>query len=132
MKRIAHLILGMLLGALLASFAFAYSPVVLSPQDAVKLSPQYYKVLLENDQVRVFEYRLKAGEKELMHTHPAGVLYSFGDAKLRISYPDGKTESIVATGGETHWRGPITHALENIGTSEAHALVMEPKSQCTR
>jgi len=32
-------------------------------QDPVKTSPQYYKVLLENDQVRVLEYRLKAGEK---------------------------------------------------------------------
>jgi len=29
----------------------------------VKTSPQYYKVLLENDQVRVLEYRLKAGER---------------------------------------------------------------------
>jgi hypothetical protein len=33
-------------------------------QDPVKASPQYYKVLLENDQVRVLEYRLKAGDKE--------------------------------------------------------------------
>ena len=32
-------------------------------QDPVKTSPQYYKVLLENDQVRVLEYRLKAWEK---------------------------------------------------------------------
>jgi hypothetical protein len=32
-------------------------------QDPVKTSPQYYKVLLENDQVRVLEYRLKAGER---------------------------------------------------------------------
>jgi hypothetical protein len=32
-------------------------------QDPVKTSPQYYKVLLENDQVRVLEYRLKGGGK---------------------------------------------------------------------
>jgi len=43
----------------------------------VKTSPQYYKVLLENDQVRVLEYRLKAGEKEPMHSHPAGVVFDF-------------------------------------------------------
>src|SRR5205823_3668201 len=42
-------------------------------QDPVKTSPQYYKVLLENDQVRVLEYRLKAGEKEPIHSHSAGV-----------------------------------------------------------
>jgi hypothetical protein len=40
-------------------------------QDPVKTSPQCYKVLLENDQVRVLEYHLKAGEKEPMHLHPS-------------------------------------------------------------
>ena len=41
--------------------------IVAFAQDPVKTSPQFYKVLLENDQVRVIEYRLKAGEKEAMH-----------------------------------------------------------------
>jgi hypothetical protein len=57
-------------------------------RDPVKLSPQYYKVLVENDQVRVLEYRLKAGEKEPMHSHPAGVVYVLSGAKLKFSYPD--------------------------------------------
>jgi hypothetical protein len=34
-----------------------------SAQDPVKRSPQYYKILLENDQVRVLEHQLKPGEK---------------------------------------------------------------------
>jgi len=70
MKRVAHLIAGMLLGAL-ATLAFAVSSGAMSAQDPVKLSPQYYKVLLENDQVRVLEYRLKSGEKEPTHSHPS-------------------------------------------------------------
>ncbi len=61
-------------------------------QDPVKTSPQYYKVLLENDQVRVLEYRLKPGEKEPMHSHPAGVVYVLSGTKLKVSYPDGRTE----------------------------------------
>ena len=125
MKRVAHLIGGMLLGALLTTFAFAVSSGVMFQQDAVKLSPQYYKVLLENDQVRVVEYRLKPGEKEIMHSHPAGVLYGFGDAKLKVTYPDGRIEEIAATGDN-----PVTHALENTGKTEAHALVVEPKNPC--
>jgi quercetin dioxygenase-like cupin family protein len=130
MKRVAHLIVGMMLGALLATLAFAVSSGVMAQQDAVKLSPQYYKVLLENDQVRVVEYRLKPGEKEIMHAHPAGVLYGFGDAKLKVTFPDGRVEEIVATGGEAHWRNPVAHALENVGNTEAHALVVEPKNPC--
>lgn len=130
MKPVAHLIIAMLLGALLATFAFAVSSGISSQQDAVKLSPQYYKVLLDNDQVRVIEYRLKPGEREVTHSHPAGVLYSLGEAKLRVTYPDGRVEDIVATGGEAHWRNPVTHALENTGNTDAHALVVEPKNPC--
>ena len=97
-------------------------------QDPVTTSPQYYKVLLENDQVRVVEYRLQAGEKEPMHSHPAGVVYVLSGATLRFSYPDGRTEEKTAATGETIWRDPVTHAVENIRKTEAHALAIDLKS----
>jgi quercetin dioxygenase-like cupin family protein len=98
-----------------------------SAQDPVKTSPQFYKVLLENDQVRVLEYHLKPGEKEPMHSHPAGVVYVLSGATLKFSYPDGRTEEKAAATGETIWRDPVTHAVENIGKTEAHALAMDLK-----
>ena len=97
-------------------------------QDPVKPSPQYYKVLLENDQVRVLEYRLKAEEKEPVHSHPAGVVYVLSDAKLKFSYPDGRTEERTAATGETIWRDPTTHAVENVGDTEAHAITIDLKT----
>jgi quercetin dioxygenase-like cupin family protein len=127
MKRGIHLIAGMAIGALLATIGFAISSPRATAQDPVKQSPQYYKVLLENDQVRVLEYRLKPGEKEPMHTHTSGLLYIFGDAKMRTTYPDGRTEENAGGAGEAHWRNPVTHALENIGTTEAHALAIDLK-----
>ena len=39
--------------------------------DAVKASPNNFKLLLENEYVRVLEYSLKPGEKDAPHTHPA-------------------------------------------------------------
>ena len=97
-------------------------------KDPVKTSPQYYKVLLENDQVRVLEYRLKAGEKEAMHSHPAGVVYVLSGGKLKFSYPDGRTGERAAATGETIWREPTTHAVENIGDTEAHAIAVDLKT----
>jgi quercetin dioxygenase-like cupin family protein len=99
-----------------------------SAQDPVKTSPQYYKVLLENDQVRVLEYRLKPGEKEPMHSHPAGVVYVLSGAKLKFSYPDGRTEERAAATGETIWREPVTHAVENVGETEARAIAIDLKT----
>ena len=96
-------------------------------QDPVKLSPQYYKVLIDNDEVRVLEYRLEPGEKEPMHSHPRGFVYYLADAKLRVSFPDGKTEESELKAGEAHWRNAITHAVENIGSTEAHIIALELK-----
>src|SRR5437867_12948583 len=97
-------------------------------QDPVKISPQYYKVLLENDQVRVLEYRLKPGEKEPMHSHPAGVVYVLSGARVKFSYPDGRTEEKPAASGETIWREPTTHAVENVGDTEVHAIAVDLKT----
>jgi beta-alanine degradation protein BauB len=71
-------------------------------QDPVKLSPQYYKVLIDNNEVRVLEYHLTPGEKEPMHSHPRGFVYYLTNAKLKVSFPDGKSEESVVKTGEAH------------------------------
>jgi beta-alanine degradation protein BauB len=131
MKRMAHLIAGMLLGALLTTFAVGItSPAMSAAQDPVKVSPQYYKVLLENEQVRVLEYRLKPGEKESAHSHPAGVVYVFNDSTVRSTLQDGKSTESSGKAGDVYWRNPVTHTLENTGTTVAHALAVELKQPC--
>ena len=99
MRKRTHLIAGMLLGAFVATLAFAVSTKIASAQDPAQLAPQNYKVLLENGQVRVIEYRLTPGEKEPMHSHASGVfVYFFSDAKIRTTLPDGKTDSYRLVG----------------------------------
>ncbi|HUQ21203.1 MAG TPA: hypothetical protein VM099_16405, partial [Gemmatimonadaceae bacterium] len=41
--------------------------------DPVSVSPDKYKVLLENEYVRVVEYSIAPGESDKPHTHPAKV-----------------------------------------------------------
>ena len=130
MKQWICLAAGGVLGSVLTVGATAVSSSTSSVQDPVKLSPQYYKVLLENDEVRVLEFRAKPGEKEPMHSHPSAVVYNFGDAKAR-STQDGKTQDVVANAGTAFWRPPITHAFENIGETDVHALVVELKRSPT-
>src|SRR5678816_1210936 len=95
MRQVAYLAAGALLGAALANCARA-SRVAPQP-DPVRQSPQYYRVLVDNEVVRVLEYRLKPGEKEPMHGHPAGVVYYFGDAKFRTTFPDGRVTEPAVT-----------------------------------
>src|SRR4051794_16261183 len=63
-------------------------------QDATKVDPRAFKVLVDNDQVRVLEY---IGKPRLgvcgqgMHSHPDHVTVVSVDAKVRVTLPDGKS-----------------------------------------
>ena len=82
MNRLWHLIAGMCVGSIMTSGAAAVASRVPSAQDPVRQSPEFYRVLLDNDEVRVLEYRLKPGEKEPLHAHPDA-----GDARQATDGP---------------------------------------------
>lgn len=103
---------------------------VTSERDPLKLSPQYYKVPVDNEHVRVLEYRLKPGQKEPMHSHPCGVVYNLTGAKWRAVSADGKMTDSDTTAGGIVWRDPTTHATENVGKTEARAIAIEIKGGC--
>ncbi len=99
-------------------------------QDPVKLSPKYYKVLLENEHVRVLEVRIKTGEKEPMHSHPAMAVYLFKDMKAKVGAPDGKLGEIEGKAGTALWAEPASHTFEVL-SGENYALLFEMKNQKT-
>lgn len=96
-------------------------------QDPVRVAPGVYKVVLENDRVRVLEVTLKPGEKVPMHSHPANVIYPLNAAKARFTLPDGKSIEVALEPGAVAWHEPETHSSENIGKTEARVLVIELK-----
>lgn len=89
--------------------------------------PQTHKVLLENDQVRVRDVRVQPGQKIAMHSHPANVTYYVSDYKIMVTLPDGKTALREGKAGTAVWSGPLTHAVENVGTAEFHLVQTEMK-----
>ena len=60
------------------------APIV-SAQDAVKVDPQHYTVVSENDQVRILKVHYGPHEKSVMHSHPATVAVFLTDAKGRFA-----------------------------------------------
>ncbi len=96
-------------------------------QDAVQVAPHVYTVLLENERVRLLEVRLKPGASSAMHSHPAYVIYGLEGGKVRFNSPSGETAEIEIKAGDVMWREPEEHAVDNIGSTEAHALLFELK-----
>ena len=114
---------GIVVGAALAG------GLVLAGQDTdpVKAHPEYYTVRIDNEWVRVLEYRLKPGEKEPMHSHPHGFVYMLGDARARVTLADGSASIFDDHAGDLSWRDDTTHAYENVGNTDVHAIGVELK-----
>jgi len=95
--------------------------------DPVSASPGMYKVLLENDQVRVVEYSVKPGERDQPHTHPPKVSYVASGGSLRITLRDTSFVTNDSTGKVT-WRGSVPrHYAENVGSSPVRIVLFEVK-----
>ncbi|MDQ4014236.1 MAG: cytoplasmic protein [Thermoproteota archaeon] len=95
--------------------------------DAVKVAPDSYKVLLENDTVRVLEVRIKQGAKSEMHSHPKSVAICLNDQRLKFTFPNGKSENADLKSGQSVWLDGISHAVENTGTEDVRSVVVELK-----
>jgi quercetin dioxygenase-like cupin family protein len=96
-------------------------------QDAVRVAPDVYKVLLENNDVRVLDVQLKHGRKSEVHSHPKGVVYVLNNSKVKFTFPDGKSEVLDLKAGQTIWLDAVTHTAENVGTSDISAVFIELK-----
>ncbi|HEU4822932.1 MAG TPA: hypothetical protein VFS97_05860 [Nitrososphaeraceae archaeon] len=95
--------------------------------DAVKVAPDSYKVVLENDAVRVLEVRIKQGAKSEMHSHPKSVAICLNDQRLRFTFPNGKTENAELKRGQAVWLDGLSHAVENVGNEDVSSVVVELK-----
>ena len=94
--------------------------------DPAKLAVDAYKVVLENDQVRLLEVRAKPGTKIPVHAHPAYVAYAVTDMKAEFVDETGKTQQVDEKAGETIWKEPETHAV-TVQSADAQVLVIELK-----
>lgn len=104
-------------------------------RDAAKVDPRGYRVVLENDQVRVLEYIGKprlgvCGEG--MHSHPDHVTVLMTPIRARVTLPEGKTFVAENKAGDVIFEAAGTHAVENIGGRESRALLIELKSQAAK
>jgi quercetin dioxygenase-like cupin family protein len=104
------------------------SPAV-AQVDPVAVSPDRFKVLLDNEHVRVVAYALAPGEKDAWHTHPPKVSYVVSGGSLRITTDDGKSFVADETAGTASWMGALgRHFAENVGTTPVRIVLVEVKA----
>ena len=96
--------------------------------DVVKVSPDKYRILLENEYVRVVEYSIKPGEKDNPHTHPRKTSYVISGGTLRVYPENEKPFDYEEVAGVTEWSDKTDkHYVENIGATTITILLTEIK-----
>ena len=96
--------------------------------DPTTTDPDKYKVIFENEHVRVLEYRDEPGQSTQPHEHPNSVMYTLSSFERRLVAEDGATRDVSLERGEVRWLDAQVHSGENIGRSPTHVLFVELKA----
>lgn len=94
--------------------------------DPVATDPEHYRVVLENDRVRVLEFRDEPGARTHVHRHPDSVMVTATPVRRRVRSGD-RVVDVELGPGEVRWVAEQTHLGENTGTAPAHAFFVELK-----
>lgn len=95
--------------------------------DAVSIAPDIYKVVLDNERVRILEVRMKAGQVSAMHSHPDTVVIGVVGAKYRFTHPEGELLELDLAENEPMYMEAVEHSVENIGDNEGRGFIIELK-----
>ena len=97
--------------------------------DPLLSSPQNYRLLFENAEVRVIRYTLLPGEKDNWHTHPAKLSYVIEGGDLEIHTADGNSFSVKETADTAGWLNSVgRHYAENTGATAVSILLVEVRN----
>ncbi len=97
--------------------------------DPTRTDPDKYKVIFENERVRVLEYRDEPGQVTSPHRHPDSLMYTLSSFDRRLVAESGESRDVSLDAGDVRWLDAQTHSGENIGQTPTHVLFVELKEE---
>ncbi|MGH2824300.1 MAG: hypothetical protein ACRDLY_15045, partial [Thermoleophilaceae bacterium] len=94
---------------------------------AIDVDPDRYRVVFENDRVRVVRLGFGPKERGLMVHHPPRVLVTLTDVRVRLLFDDGHTDERGAPAGVAAWLDAETLQTENAADEPLEVVLVEPK-----
>ncbi|MGI8999402.1 MAG: cytoplasmic protein [Candidatus Limnocylindria bacterium] len=77
--------------------------------DPVATNPELYRVVMENERVRVLEYRDRPGDRTTSHRHPDSVMHTLSSFRRRLVSGDREVERQIEP-GTTSWLAGQEHS----------------------
>jgi quercetin dioxygenase-like cupin family protein len=94
--------------------------------DPVSTNPEHYRVVFENERVRVLEYTDRPGDRTTPHEHPDSVMVTLSSFRRRLVSGDAERD-VEMEAGLAGWLPAQQHHGENIGDSPTHVVFVELK-----
>jgi quercetin dioxygenase-like cupin family protein len=96
-------------------------------QDPVKVDAKHYKVMIDNDQVRVLKIHYGVKEKSVMHEHPASVVVFLTNSKVKFTLPNGTAVDGGGKAGDVQFSDAGKHLPQNVGSAALEGVLVELK-----
>ena len=94
--------------------------------DPAETNPELYRVVFENERVRVLEYQDVPGDRTAPHRHPDSVMVTMTAFRRRVRAGDRHVDVDLGA-GEVRWLDAQEHSGENTGTTPTHSIFIELK-----
>jgi hypothetical protein len=96
--------------------------------DVLKVIPENYKLIIDNQFVRVIEARVPPGTVEPPHRHMRGVSVCMTEYTVESrAVPDGEWVRSERKLGTVYWSDASLHQLRNVGKTTSHTIRIELK-----
>jgi quercetin dioxygenase-like cupin family protein len=98
-------------------------------QDPIVVDAKHYKVMFENDQVRILKIVYGPKEKSVMHEHPNAVAVFLTDGQIKFELGDGKSQDAAVKAGQAMFTPGGKHLPENVGDKPFEVVLVELKGK---
>jgi hypothetical protein len=98
----------------------------LHPGDPIATNPDFYRVLWENEDVRVLEYRDLPGQETTPHSHPNSILVALTDFERQLTIGP-LVRDVALSAGSAQWLPAQTHSGRNTGATPTQTILVELK-----
>src|ERR1700733_4029689 len=103
--------------------------------DAMIAAPQYHRLVLENDRVRVLDTRIPVGEIVPVHTHRWPAIYYTivagdfvrRDGEGNVLFDSRAVPGLLTRSEATYMDCLTPHSVENVSANEIHLISVELK-----
>jgi quercetin dioxygenase-like cupin family protein len=102
-------------------------PPAMPTPDPVVVAPNNYKVLLDNDRVRVLHLMVNKGDGVPTHAHPDHVVYVLSAGKIHIAPEGAPAQDMKLKKGQVMFIPAQTHSAMNNGKTAVEAIAVEIK-----